>query len=339
MSFPPRAVHLLNDLALGGVTRALSLYDHPRLRQLVSSRTLSLDPTWRVAPRLDADFILTHFPPSWRTLPFLVSLRVRNPRARIIHVAHSYSRAWEAAQVPHRARFRAMLGLAFGFVDTVVAVSQAQASWLSEAAGLKADRLRVISPWSGVTGLEALPAPAPSPGDPIVLGAYGRFDPAKGFDVLIDAMAALDPRRFTLRLGGFGPEEQALRDRAHGASNITFAGRIDDVPGFIDGCDVIVVPSRWEPFGLVATEARFAGRPIVTADVDGLPEQVGAAGLVADCTTAAALVQALSRLSDLDLGPMGRAGRASVRSYEAERLRDWKWLFRVGGGSFGDTAE
>jgi glycosyltransferase involved in cell wall biosynthesis len=339
MSLPPRAVHLLNDLALGGVTKALSLYDHARLRRLVSSRTVSLDPTWRVAPRLDADFILTHFPPSWRTLPFLVSLRVRNPRARIIHVAHSYTRAWEAAQVPHRARFRAMLTLAFGFVDTVVAVSQAQGAWLAEAAGLRRDRLRVISPWSGVTGLEALPAPATSPGDRIVLGAYGRFDPAKGFDVLIDAMAALDPQRFTLRLGGFGPEEQALRDRARGASNITFVGRIDDVPGFIKGCDVIVVPSRWDSFGLVATEARFAGRPIVTADVDGLPEQVGAAGLVADCTTAAGLARALSRLPDLDLGQMGRAGRASVHGYEAARLRDWQWLFRVAGGSFGDPAD
>lgn len=40
--------------------------------------------------------------------------------------------------------------------------------------------------------------------------------------------------------------------------------------------DFVAIPSRWEAFGLVALEARAAGRPIICSDIDGLKTSAGA---------------------------------------------------------------
>ena len=58
-------------------------------------------------------------------------------------------------------------------------------------------------------------------------------------------------------------------------------------------CDAVIIPSRYEAFGLVATEARMAARPVIVADIDGLPEQVGAGGCIAPLGTAAEIARAI----------------------------------------------
>ncbi len=323
-----RCVHLCDDFALGGVSKALGIFAHPDLAADVASHVLAADPGRFLAPRVAADIIVTHFPPSWRALPFLVSLRLRNPAARLIHIEHSYTGAWEAAKVPNQARFRTMLRLAYRLFDEVVAVSHGQARWLRAAAGLTGDRLQVLHPWSGNQGLDQV-ALAQSAGRlPLVLGAFGRFSEQKGFDTLIDAMRQLDPSRFSLLLGGFGADDAALRAQASDLANVSFVGKVSDVPDFLSRCDVIVVPSRWEAFGQVVAEAKMAARPVLVADVDGMPEQVGFAGVVADCRTAETLAAALAALPAQPLAAMGAAGRAAMQTAERERIWAWQALFR-----------
>lgn len=322
-----RCVHLCDDFALGGVAKALSVYAHPDLSAHVASRVLPANPRRRLAPRLTADIIVTHFPPSWRTLPFLASLRLRNPAARLVHVEHSYTGAWEAAKVAKPLRFRTMLRLAFRLFDEVVAVSHGQARWLRAATGLAADKLHVLHPWSGRQQLDRVDLPLLSSGRPLVLGAFGRFSEQKGFDTLIDAMARLDPARFSLLLGGFGADDEALRAQAAGLPHVRFVGKVDDVPDFLSRCDVIIVPSRWEAFGQVIAEAKMAGRAVLVADVDGMPEQVGDAGVVADCRTAETLAAALTELPAQPLAAMGNAGRQTMLSAERERIDAWRTLF------------
>jgi glycosyltransferase involved in cell wall biosynthesis len=321
------AVHLLDDFALGGITKSLAAFDHPELARIVTSRVVAVAPGWSLAPRFDADIIVTHFPPSWRALPFLIALRRRNPVARIIHVEHSYTRAWEVLMVRNRRRFRLMLRLALAQSDCQVAVSGGQADWLAEANGVPRSSIQVVRPWSGTQELDALRPPAFCDRRALVLGAYGRFAHAKGFDVLIDAMHRLDPAKFTLRLAGFGAESAALQARANGAANIEFVGKITDIAAFVAGTDVVVVPSRWEAFGQVAQEARLGSRPVVVASVDGLPEQVGDAGLVVDCSNAATLAAALASLPEQPLAAMAAAGRESVAQAGDRHLAAWAAIF------------
>lgn len=319
----PRLVNLLDDFALGGVSRGLGIFDSWPVRTVVEPEVVAIDRKAMLAPALDADVIVTHFPPSWRRLAFLASLRMHNPEARIVHVEHSYTRAWEAAHVTNKLRFRAMLRMAMSMVDQVVCVSHGQAEWLAEAANLAVADIVVIYPYSYNDGLDALPVPTFDAPGGLRIGAYGRFHQAKGFDTLIEAWKAGAIRGSELLIGGFGAEEARLRALAGDAPGIRFVGQIDDVAGFLKQCDVVAIPSRWEAFGQVATEAREAGRPIIVSPVDGLPEQVGKAGLVVDFTDQTALRAAFAALNPARLTAMSYAARSATCGCGLRRQRQW----------------
>ena len=284
-------VHLLDDVAPGGVMQALAVFDLPELAQQVTCQTLQVNPEVDAAPVLDADIVMTHFPPRWRALPFLASLKRRNPHTRLVHIEHSYTGGWEALHVAHRFRFRTMLRIAYRLFDDVVAVSQGQASWMTQVIGCLDKRLRVISPLSRVDNLYELQLPTWDGKRPLVIGAYGRLSKEKGFDRLLTQFKTLPTERFELLLGGCGEQEQFLQVLGYGLTNVHFYGYVNNRADFLSRCDVIVVPSYHESYGLVATEARQAGRPIIVADVDGLPEQTchGRAGVALDFGTQNAL--------------------------------------------------
>lgn len=323
-----RAAHLLDDGSLGGVTRALSVFDDPTLRDQVRSTIHEVTPEKGLAPRYDADVIFTHFPPRWRALPFLISLRLRNPHARLIHLEHSYTRAWVAKKVPVPGRFHALLKLSYRLFDRVVAVSRGQAAWLRDFVPQRCGPV-VIHPWSGATGLEQLPLAQAEEGRPLRLLAYGRFAEQKGFDTLIEAMRGLPAERFRLTLAGFGPDEAQLGALADGLPHVELIGPVGDLAALLAQADVVVIPSRWEAYGLVAAEARLAGRPVLVSDVDGLPEQAAGSEWVADCTTPEALARAIARIDPAALSCAARAQRAVLAGQAEERLSGWRDLLGI----------
>jgi glycosyltransferase involved in cell wall biosynthesis len=325
-----KLVNLLDDFTLGGVTKGLALFDSAPVRAIADCETRPINSEAMIAPALDADIIITHFPPNWKRLAFLALLRARNPKATLIHVEHSYSGDWEDQHVPHRARFRLMMKWALSMVDHVVCVSDRQAQWLMEGDMVEPHRLDVIYPSSQPKGLDAIPLPEFGHDRPLVVGAYGRFAPAKGFDRLIEAFKRLGADdNLELLLGGFGPEEEALKAQAADCPRIRFAGKISDLPAYLAQCDVIAVPSRFEAYGQVANEAREAGRPILVSTAGGLPEQVGSAGLVVDCADPDALLAALQCLPVMPLAHMARAGRAATQNCGAERADAWARLIHT----------
>lgn len=324
-----RIVNLLDDFALGGVTNGLRIFESPELKDVGDFQTIAIGPDAWIAPRLDADVIITHFPPNWRRIFWFHSLRVRNPAATLIHVEHSYSREWARLSVPHFARFRGMMRLALKPVDKIIVVSKASKQWMAKSAMASEDKLQVIYPYSNVPGLSEVPAVAVSADAPLIIGAYGRFCEAKGFDRLIDAFRRTDDiDNLQLIIGGFGADEPILRDKAAGCDRIRFAGKITDVAGFLSQCHVIAVPSRYEAYGQVANEAREAGRPILVSRAGGLPEQVGGSGIVVDCDDPDQLLAALQSLRTLPLRAMGDAGRRSTIWCRADRIRQWSRLLR-----------
>lgn len=323
-----RCIHLNDDFAMGGVVKGLSIFKHPLVTAVAHSDVRAVKPRASIAPRLDADIIVTHFPPSWSSLSFALSLRLRNPRARIIHIEHSYTGAWEALKVRRPARFRAMLRLAYAMADEVVSVSHRQADWLTGIGAVPPSKLSVIHPWNDTNALAALPLPDFAADRPIRIGAIGRFAEAKGFDILVDAMRRLHSGRFELILAGMGPQAGMLRARAEGLDHVNFIGRVDDVERFYGQCDIVVMPSRWEAFGQVAAEARRAGRPILVADVDGLTEQVGEAGQTADCSDARQLAAAIIAMAKAPLPAMAAAARRSMEDAETVATSAWAELFR-----------
>ncbi|MES1941386.1 glycosyltransferase [Salinisphaera sp. T5B8] len=324
-----RVVHLVDDFAAGGVAQALSIYGRPELADIACSRVEQVDPNSWQAPYLNTDMIVPHFPPRWRSLAFLYSLRRRNPNARLVHVEHSYTRAWERANVPHQWRFRLMLRWSLRHFDQVVAVSHGQADWLESIGVVPGQRLRVIAPYSDIDPLLECPRTPRAPNAPIVIGAFGRFAEVKGFERLIDVFARLDPARFVLRIGGFGPLEDALKARAQGMAHVEFVGPVIDRAAFLSACDMLAVPSRWESFGLVAAEARAAGCPILVSNVDGLPEQARGRGYVFDFDDTKAVADAIAAVNRSEIMLMGALARQSVRSLSVSRFKAWREIFEA----------
>lgn len=259
-------VHLVDDTGAGGVTRFLQfLSGAPGLprQEIVAVRR----GRWS-APKMSADVIVSHLVLSWRTLPMLTALRARYPSTPIIHVEHHYTRSFAAARVHNKARFEAMLGAAFSLFDRVVAVSEAQARWLTDADLICPPTLSVIPPAVDLSAFAEIENKA---GPARRVAALGRLDDAKGFDVLISTIA--QGSDFELHIHGDGPERAALMQIARGLP-VVFHGHSDPVEAF-DAADVIAMPSRYEAYGLVALEARAAGRPVLVSGVDGLSDHVG----------------------------------------------------------------
>jgi glycosyltransferase involved in cell wall biosynthesis len=324
-----RVVHLADDLSKGGVANGLKLFEQPVLAKIAQSQTVKIDPHHLIAPALKADVIITHFPPRWKCLPFLFSLRLRNPSAAIIHVEHSYCREWEQLYVKSSRRFRTMLRLACRAYDTVVAVSKAQAGWLLATKAIDAKRLRIIYPYSRDQVLRSVLPLQLCADAPLIVGSYGRFCNAKGYERLIAAFKSLPPHEnIRLMLGGMGPLEESLRQLAAGCDSIEFVGEVKDTAAFMEKIHVFAVPSRYETYGQVASEAREAGRPILVSTAGGLPEQVGDAGIIVDCDDPDALLNALRSLRTLPLQQMGRNGRADVQLCIQNRIASWQILLQ-----------
>ena len=131
-----------------------------------------------------------------------------------------------------------------------------------------------------VDDLDALRARFAGPEEQLVL-LVGRLVYEKGFQLALDALAPIVERLGSVRflVAGSGTHEQELHEQAqrlglmeHG----TFLGWIGDdvLHSLYRIADLTVVPSLYEPFGLVALEAMASGCPCIVADTGGLREVV-----------------------------------------------------------------
>ena len=118
--------------------------------------------------------------------------------------------------------------------------------------------------------------------DDILLGMVGRFVAAKNHKFMIEIMTKL-PERYKLILVGVGPMFEEINKLVKDYNlqrRVKFLGYRSDISTIMKTIDVLVVPSLYEGFGLVAAEAMAAGTPVVAADIPGLSEVVSNAGIL-----------------------------------------------------------
>ncbi|MEW9699832.1 1,4-alpha-glucan branching protein domain-containing protein [Paenibacillus sp. SI8] len=110
-----------------------------------------------------------------------------------------------------------------------------------------------------------------------VIFYIGRLVYEKGVQIIIDAMPAILSQvpNAALVIAGSGPMEQELRSKAASLGNrVRFTGFVDEAyrSQLYQAAEVCVIPSLYEPFGIVALEAMASRRPLVLSDTGGLAE-------------------------------------------------------------------
>lgn len=122
--------------------------------------------------------------------------------------------------------------------------------------------------------------PVDSPG--LIIGYVGQLSHRKGVDILIRASRAVVqayPDVLFVIVGADGVHEEGYTDAMAtltvemGVSDrFLFLGKRDDIPEVMNGCDLLLVPSRIEPFGKVIIEAMSCGKCVIASAVGGIPE-------------------------------------------------------------------
>ncbi|HEX7586798.1 MAG TPA: glycosyltransferase, partial [Anaerolineae bacterium] len=168
--------------------------------------------------------------------------------------------------------------------------------------------------------------------------------PIKGIDVWFKAMALVVKENPALRgklcvclIGGDIDEEepdkelarlQALKNELGIGDLVTFLGRRSQeaLPYYYASADVVVMPSLYESFGMVALEAMACGTPVVASDVGGLSYIVrdGETGFLVPEGDPRALADCLGQLlHDPALrARLGRRGIEVAREYAWPRITD-----------------
>jgi glycogen(starch) synthase len=219
--------------------------------------------------------------------------------------------------------------------ERVIACSHYMREQIADIFGVEEERIAVIP--NGIDPEDLLPqdpgelrrlrAEFAAPQEKLVL-LIGRLVYEKGFQLALEAMPRLIAARPGTRflIAGSGTHEPELRRQAdelglmdHGA----FLGWIGDdvLHSLYRIADLTVVPSIYEPFGLVALEAMASGCPCIVADTGGLREVVPheEAGLRFRARDPQALADVAGRvLSDDELGR-----RLVAEAYEHLRRFDW----------------
>ena len=163
-------------------------------------------------------------------------------------------------------------------VTSVVTTSAWARQALLDLYPLPGERVHVAEP-----GVEAAAlVPGTATGESLL--SVAAVIPGKGHDVLLDALATLNGRRWRCLCVGTLERDPAyvatLRHRALDRGldgRIRFSGALpeEDLARSYRAADLLVLPSRSETYGMVVTEALARGLPVVAAEVGGVPEALG----------------------------------------------------------------
>lgn len=241
---------------------------------------------------------------------------------RLLYCAHGWAWDHPLSRSAQRAVRAAERLLAF-VTDRVICISQHDYDGALRA-GLPAERLVCIP--NGIAATELPSAGGATdvawpPGATRLL-FIGRLDRQKGADVFCTAVGQLGARASGILVG-----DSVLGDTAPLTlpPNVRHAGWRDaaTIARLLAAADALVVPSRWEGFGLVAVEAMRAGRAVVASRVGGLREIVvdGETGYLVEPDQPGEIVSLVAHTSAEAWRAMGARGRARYRErFTSERM-------------------
>lgn len=218
-----------------------------------------------------------------------------------------------AEEAEHRRAFRIVVGSSF-----------ARRTLIEN--GVAAEKI-AVNPYG--VDLDAFsPAPRPDASRPPRFLFLGSLSAQKGVPLLLKAWSSIETNHAELWLAG--PLSERRKRLMPPQQGLRIIGKVPhrQLPGLLRQCDVLVLPSYFDGFGLVLLEALAAGMPIIASDATGAPDLItdGVEGYVIRVGDAEALRDKLLRFiaSPSDLARMSPAARHCAERYSWDAYGD-RW--------------
>lgn len=232
----------------------------------------------------------------------------------VVYCAQGWSFLMETGRVKHWL-YRTTERLLAGQTDRIICISNHELEACIKA-GISRARCDLVynalpktTPIAEPVTVPSAVAAARNRGDRVFL-FVGRYDRQKGVDLLRPAFDGPSDRGDILLMAGGNVVDDTPTN---------FGSRMFDTgwatPGqvvtLLEMSDALLVPSRWEGFGLVATEAMRAARAVICSGRGGLPEVVdnGRTGIVLKSLDSGELAQVIRNVTSDQLREFGDAGR------------------------------
>lgn len=243
------------DMKRGGALQA-----GLRLGQLIRQR------------RPDLVHLHTEIPETTGALATLAGMPAGTQLVRTVHNSTIWP-AWQriGAWTERRLRRAQVVGVSEASLDGLRAFQAARGLPVTPA-----HQARVV--YNGVRGSQAAPHPLRPADQPLRIIFAGRFEPAKGVDLLPEVLrlaSAQTTRPVEMTIVGSGSLEPQLRawvERHSLPWTVRLDGPLPNLGEQLRDYDLMLMPSRFEGLALVAIESMLAGAPVVAARVPGLTE-------------------------------------------------------------------
>lgn len=226
--------------------------------------------------RLDAGELIVHAHLTWPL--YYVAIATLGLGVKLIYTEHS--------TFNKRRRFaflRPLEKLVYSRYNVVVAISagvqRSLINWLGQSSSAKVE---LIPNGVALRDFESRANLASS--QRLKLISVGTIKPSKGFETTIRAVGLIKRHVASYTIVGDGAERAELENlcaRAGLSDIVKFTGWLDDPGPYYDQSDILLIPSHWEGFGLVAIEGLSTGLPVVASNVEGLNDVLASAASAA----------------------------------------------------------
>lgn len=332
----PQIVMLAPGARLIHLPEGAPSLDKSRVYELLPQFTSQLR-RFCISNRLNYDLVSTHY---W--LSGLVGMRLASewgvPHTTSFHTMAEMKRRGRPGEIEVAQRDLSEKAIACS-ADSVVVWTEDEKEAIVDYCKIDPSKISVVPPGVDLTHFRPMSQFQSREhlgyGDEKNILFVGRFEPLKGLDHLLRAIAGLE-NAGSISLNLVGGDEnsaektrlQRLVDRMKLTKSVRFIGSVpqDELPVHYNAADICVLPSYYESFGLAALEAAACGRPVVASEVGGLPTIVrtGETGYLVPPNKSDVMSERLCELlgDDVLRARMGTAAREHAETLSWDRSTD-----------------
>ena len=240
-------------------------------------------------------------------------------RPKIIYCAHGWAFDRDCSWVA-RASALKIERFFSKICDAVVCISEHEFR-AAGAIGIAKSKLELVK--NGISlSAPICSAPILWPDSRLRLLFVGRFDHQKGFDLMLDALHNLRDIAFAIMIGESVVDAPIMTATPENVAILGWKSR-GELDAYYKGAEILVMPSRWEGFGLTAVEAMRSELPVLASAVGGLKDIVvdGVTGILFPPNSSKAIVDAIRCVGHKELNQMRQAARRRFEDlFTAERM-------------------